>query len=323
MVKALLASFVAVLITVVAAAPPAHAWDGFGHMLVAYVAYQDLTPPTKARAKALVRLNPLYKTWQTWLPAGKSQAEKDAMLFMIAATWPDQIKSDNSYKNDGDHGGNRPEGSPDPSGNHGYSDKLRHKYWHFVDTPFSTDGTALPPIPTPNAGERIALFRGVLASTSAAPPLKSYDLVWLLHLVGDVHQPLHAVTRVSAAPPGGDDGGNGVKLSCPECPPSLHSFWDDVAGRATTIQAAIEPVIEAAKALPKADPSMAAKSDEKEWIAESFRAAQEVAYKPPIAAGAGPFSLTHAYEDTATKLGRERVALAGARLGKLLNGELK
>ena len=36
----------------------AHAWDGFGHMLVAYVAYQELKPATKARVNSLIRLNP-------------------------------------------------------------------------------------------------------------------------------------------------------------------------------------------------------------------------------------------------------------------------
>jgi len=88
-----------------------------------------------------------------------------------------------------------------------------HKYWHFIDTPFTTDRTALPPIPAPNAQERIALFRTVLASTSA-DPLKSYDLTWLLHLVRDVHQPLHASTRVGSTDPNGDSGGNLGKLSC-------------------------------------------------------------------------------------------------------------
>jgi len=291
-------------------------------MMVAYIAYQELTPHTKARANALVRKNPNYKTWLKWIPPGVSKAESNEMLFMIAATWPDQIKGDASYKNDGDHGGNRPEGSPDPSGNHGYSDKLRHKYWHFVDTPFSVDGTTLPPTPTPNAGERIALFRSVLASTKG-DALKSYDLVWLLHLVGDVHQPLHCATRVSAAAPAGDDGGNGVALSCPECAPKLHTFWDDLPGMALTIPDGIQPAIEAAKALQKADPANAAKSDEKEWIAESFQAAQDTVYQPPIGAGSGPFSVTQAYNDAATKLALDRVALAGARLGKLLNGELK
>src|SRR5262249_32601997 len=175
------------------------------------------------------------------------------MLFMIAATWPDEIKSDSAYKDDGSHHGNRPDGSPDPSGNHGYSDKLRHKYWHFVDTPFSSDGTTLPAIPTPNAQERIALFRGVLAS-NAKDPLKSYDLVWLLHLVGDVHQPLHCATRVSSGGPDGDDGGNAIKLTCPGCPPKLHSFWDDVPGTAKTVKAALNPVIAAAKTVPPPDP---------------------------------------------------------------------
>ena len=97
----------------------------------------------------------------------------------------------------------------------------------FIDTPFSTDGTALPAIPTLNAQERIALFRQVLASTSG-DPLKSYDLVWPLHLVGDIHQPLHASTRVSATDPDGDAGGNTVKLDCTRC--ELHAFWDGLLG---------------------------------------------------------------------------------------------
>jgi len=77
---------------------------------------------------------------------------------------------------------------------------------------------------------QIAAFRAVLASTSSDPnldKLKSYDLSWLLHLVGDVHQPLHSTTRVSTTKPDGDDGGNGVKLTSPA---NLHTFWDDVLG---------------------------------------------------------------------------------------------
>src|SRR5207302_1414528 len=82
-----------------------------------------------------------------------------------------------------------------------------HKYWHFVDTPFSTDGTTLPALPTPNAGTQIATFRAVLASNDPDEK-KSYDLVWIEHLVGDVHQPLHSATRVSHTDPNGDNGGN-------------------------------------------------------------------------------------------------------------------
>jgi hypothetical protein len=57
----------------------------------------------------------------------------------------------------------------------------------------------------------MSLMRAVLKSAST-DDLKSYDLVWLLHLVGDVHQPLHFTTRVSAGFPTGDAGGNDVEV---------------------------------------------------------------------------------------------------------------
>jgi hypothetical protein len=138
-----------------------------------------------------------------------------------------------------------------------------HKYWHFIDTPFTTDGTPLLAITTPNAQERIALFRAVLASSSA-DALKSYDLTWLLHLVGDVHQPLHASTRVSNSDPQGDAGGNLVKLSCKSC--ELHAFWDHLLGRSNNLYT----VVGAARKLPMAEAVLAAKSDQKDWLAESF-----------------------------------------------------
>src|SRR5712691_10823722 len=214
--------------TAIAAAIPTrtNAWDSFGHMEVAYVAYQHLTTQAKTRANELVKLNPDYNEWAGWVPASASRADKNMMTFIIAATWPDEIKSASGYVSDGSHNGDRPDGSLDPSANKGYSDKLRHKYWHFIDTPFTTDGTApLPTIPNPNAQERIALFRGVLGSGDD-DSLKSYDLVWLLHLVGDVHQPLHCTTRVSINDKEGDSGGNGVSLGSG----NLHAYWDDLPG---------------------------------------------------------------------------------------------
>ena len=305
--------------TLAALAPPAHGWGDVGHMTVAAAAYGQLTPATKDRVRVLLALNPKHDHWLTMLPAGTLGADRDMMIFMIASTWPDQIKRDSTYQNDGD----RPAGSPDPGGNHGYDDKLMHKYWHFVDTPFSTDHTPLPPIPTPNAAERITLFRGVLAS-AAADPLKSYDLAWLLHVVGDVHQPLHCTTRVRAGNPEGDNGGNKVKVHCTGCPAQedLHAFWDDVVGRARD-GAAIAPAIAAAKKLPKPDPALAAKSDAKDWIAEGFEAGKTKVYQPPVGPGHGPFTLTAGYLNSAKSLADKRVALAAARLARLLNTELK
>ena len=240
------------------------------------------------------------------------------MVFMIAATWPDEIKSASGYVSDGSHNGDRPDGSPDPSANKGYSDKLRHKYWHFIDTPFTTDGTApLPTIPNPNAQERIALFRGALGS-GADDSLKSYDLVWLLHLVGDVHQPLHCTTRVSITDTEGDSGGNRVSLGSG----NLHAYWDDLPGTGKPASV-FKGVIKAGKKLSAPDATLAAISDEKTWIVESFQAAQQTVYQNPIGAGDGPFSLDANYKTAAKKLAQERIALGGVRLANLINDNLK
>ena len=299
--------------------PQAFAWNDRGHMSVACVAYMKLTPATRDRVNALLKLNPKYREWlatvDKQVPTA-SPADQDMMIFMIAATWADAIKRDPSYTKDGSDGGNRPDGSPDPGKNTGYDDLLMHKYWHFIDTPFSRDGTALPMIPTPNAQERIALFRTVLASSSP-DALKSYDLTWLLHIVGDVHQPLHAATRVSSADPNGDAGGNLVKLDCAKC--ELHFFWDDLLGT----QSDLPSVVKGARKLPKAKSGPAGKTDEKDWIVESFQAAEQVVYSEPVGPGDGPFTLTPAYKRKAGKVAKQRVALAGARLANLLNNELK
>lgn len=48
----------------------------------------------------------------------------------------------------------------------------------------------------------------------------------LIHYVGDVHQPLHATSRVNHDYPAGDRGGNNVPLPKYETVDNLHEFWD-------------------------------------------------------------------------------------------------
>jgi hypothetical protein len=306
-----------VLLCVLLLAQPGFGWNGQGHMIVAYLAYQKLHKKTRTRVGNLMKLNPDYDKWVAMLPAGTPTKYKRMMLFMIAATWADQIKSESNYSDDGSNNGNTPDGASS-SQNTGYTDLLRHKYFHFVDTPFSDDGTALPAIPTPNAQERIDLFRGVLAGGDS-DDLKSYDMVWLLHLVGDVHQPLHATTRVSSTQTDGDSGGNGVKVCNPGCGLALHAFWDDLLGSGSDVNVAVTT----AKGLVAANATDAAKKDAATWVQESFDLAKSKVYVAPIAAGAGPFTLTSAYKSSAKRVAKKRVALAGARLANLLNDELK
>lgn len=297
---------------------PVSAWNSEGHMAVAYVAYQRLTPATRDRVDVLLKLNPYHSKWLAMVPPGTSQAVTERIIFMLAATWPDEIKSDPQYHNDGPNNGDTPPAASTSSQNIGYADHLRHKYWHFVDNPFATDGTPLPQIPTPNAQTEIATFRAVLGSTDA-DTLKSYDLVWLEHLVGDVHQPLHTATRVSTTMPTGDAGGNLVMLCSAPCRNELHAFWDGLIGTRNRASVAVT----AARKLPSPDDNLADQMNEAAWVQESFEEAQTQVYVSPIESGRGPFMITPAYRTAARNLARQRVALAGARLANLLNNELK
>jgi S1/P1 nuclease len=296
---------------------PAFGWDDEGHMAVAYLAYQSLTPEKRARVKTLLKLNPSYTAWKQSLPLGTSSADADRMIFMIAATWPDQIRTDPRYQDDGPNNGYTPEGLQ-ATQNIGYQDHLRHKYWHFIDLPYSQDGTPLPATPTPNIEAQIAAFRAVLASNKS-DDVKSYDLVWLLHLVGDIHQPLHCVTRVTAREHNGDSGGNCVKLCEPPCKDTLHAFWDNLLGTEKSPAAAGQ----SARRLATPDPALVSKGDAAVWVAEGFQAAKESVYVAPIGPGLGPFTITPAYQSASRTLAKLRIALAGARLAKILNEELK
>jgi hypothetical protein len=282
-------------------------------MMVAAIAFDQLTPKTKARVAQLLALNK-YPT-DGVNDAGPADRAKAA--FMMAATDADAIKKDRQhFKDDGEDPTNKKK-APSPGRNTGFNDKFMHKYWHYVDRPFSPDNTTLIQPPKINAQERIALFRKTLASKKP-DRLKAFDLVWLLHLVGDVHQPLHATSRFTAGHMG-DRGANDVKLCALPCKDELHAFWDGVPGDDTSVSAAIA----AASALAQPDPAKASISSEAAWVQESFQAAQDSVYVGPIGVGNGPFTLTDAYKADAKKVADERIALAGARLANLLNTELK
>jgi hypothetical protein len=304
---------------------PAYGWGNVGHMAVAFVAYKRLKPATRSRVDALVALNPKIDEWRAILPAGASAADQRMMLFMIAATWADQIKGDNSYHSDGSHDGNVPPKGPKAFQNTGYDDLARHKYWHFVDLPFSPDKTKTHPSPVPNALTQINTFRKVLAS-NRPDALKSYDLVWLLHMVGDVHQPLHGTARFIKVDKDGDDGGNDVKICNPTClpkPPSLHSFWDGLPGSIFEVGPSVEPAVAYGEGLAAAPAAAANDLQTAAWINESLADAKKHVYTSPIGVGLGPFTITPTYKDAASRVAERRVALAGARLANVLNRELR
>jgi hypothetical protein len=278
-------------------------------MVIAAVAYERLSPEARERAHALLQLNPDYGRWTSDVPA--SQQARTA--FLLAATWADDIKSEPGYIDDGE----RPD-NVNAAANTGYPDRLQHRYWHFIDLPYTQDGTKLERPAKPNVQTQISTFRATLTSRKASAALKSYDLVWLLHLVGDIHQPLHATSRFTAAQPQGDNGGNRVSLCRLPCRKELHAYWDDILGHGRSAAAAIRR----AQTLPAASPSAVATRDEALWARESLALAESAVYVPPIGDGAGPYTIDEAYRNRAREVGRAQVELAGERLAALLNSAL-
>ena len=277
-------------------------------MQIAAVAYDRLDPTVRAKVNALIKLNPDYPKWID----GVADADRDRFAFVHASTWADDIKDEAGYTNSGD----TPR-SHNAARNIGYADKLRHKYWHYLDLPFSPDGTAVRPPDPVNALTQIKALKAALAS-NATDDVKSYDLVWLIHPVGDAHQPLHATSRFTAADPG-DNGGNAETVTPTDAAAeSLHAFWDGLLGDRPTSDEAISM----AGSLPAADPARAARADPEIWFDESEAAAEVFAYAPPVGDGDGPFTLTDAYQQKAIDVAHAQAAVAGARLAALLNAAL-
>jgi hypothetical protein len=219
--------------------------------------------------------------YQLWVQGVRTD-KRDQIAFVTAATWPDVIKGKQGHTLEYTDDGEQP--SDDKAGqNIGYRDLLQHRYWHFSDD------------------------------------IKSYDLVWLEHLVGDVHQPLHATSRFSKALPHGDRGGNLVMLCEKPCKEELHAFWDGIPGDSEDPEKAIA----AASALAPADATAAAIDDEDIWIDESFKIAKQTVYEAPIKGGKGPYMLDDHYKSDAKTEAMNRVALAGARLANIINSQIK
>jgi hypothetical protein len=133
-----------------------------------------------------------------------------------------------------------------------------------------------------------------------------------------VHQPLHATSRFTKLLPKGDEGGNLVKIKCsPNCGNNLHSFWDGLFDAQKTPKASIAVAAKLKKA------TAAGAADPHVWITESFKLAETKVYGKVIGTAGKTVTITPAYKKAAAAIGRQRVALGGARLAKLFNDAFK
>ncbi len=191
--------FCAFVLVVSAGSRPALAWGCDGHRAVAILAERLLSPAVLAKMRTVLTASPIDAAIKPYCPpvTGDPIAE--------ASTWAD----DNRVLN------------PSTAG------------WHFID---------FPRVLGANMGDYEAYCRNgnciidaivsqyKVLTTTADPKSKGNALRYVIHFIGDLHQPLHTTTN-------GDRGGNCLPVTYyDQVPredamhnfrPNLHSVWDD------------------------------------------------------------------------------------------------
>lgn len=121
--------------------------------------------------------------------------------FLRAATWPDRIRSQTKQYND----------------------------WHFIDIPDAKGGVTPPPLNSDNVVWAIAQAEKIVSDSSDTEVRRAKYLSFLIHFVGDIHQPMHCVTLYDAHFLQGDRGGNDFPIQS-VVSHNLHAYWDDGLG---------------------------------------------------------------------------------------------
>lgn len=290
----------AALLAALFASFPAWGWNAGGHRLTAAIAWRGLDDTTRSNVVGLLSRHPDYETWT------KRARHDDPgyIAFLEASTWPDDIKGDKRFH----------ENDETPTTLlRGFPDMARHRHWHHVDQP--VDAATVRNMGKGELDGRLEAFRVLLGHPRASAEARVWALPWLIHLVGDIHQPLHTVSRYDEKGRS-DEGGNELWIDNPFHPRrtsmTLHAYWDDLPGPPWLRGARLE---EAATRL-LAESSGAVSLDSiAVWLKESRQLAREAAYTglegevPTLGAG---------YHERAQKIARQRVTIAGQRLALLL-----
>jgi hypothetical protein len=300
----------------------ARAWNSTGHEVVAQIAWRELKPAARAKVLAILKEHPHFASLiepSDVKPEEPTYAERS---FMHAAVWPDRLRT---ARNKSERDLHRPE-------------------WHYVNNPIIFDGTdratlELPALadkaeagkPPANILQAMEWATALLKNADAPAADRAIALAWLEHLVGDLHQPLHACALFGRSYPRGDRGGNLVAVKYHGNLTNLHTFWDELLGGYVAPRLVAAVTDKVAEKYPRAafDKELAATAFA-DWSAESFVLAREVVYgggkvlgvtRDASAAdkGATTPERPERYDETARETARRRVALAGYRLADLMN----
>jgi hypothetical protein len=273
------------------ASRPAFAWGDEGHEVVALIAQSYLDPSVRQKVEALLAADTDNRTQHD---------------IANEATWADKIKSDSALRQ-------------------------RTSQWHFVD--IEVDAPSLdsacfnhPQIPAGTVAfdgpandcivDKIDEFAAELKNPATDPEERVVALKFLLHFVGDLHQPLHAADQK-------DRGGNEKHVSAAGFKAgNLHHYWDTefVQVLGTDPKEVAQTLIEGISETQSKD---WAKGTAADWAQESFKIAQDKVYgQLPSPNAHGSYRLSDDYVEMANDVVTNQLSKAGVRLAFVLNTNL-
>ncbi len=185
--------------------------------------------------------------------------------------------------------------------------------WHYIDIEV-TDSSYVPARDCKESACIIDAFNSqlsILADHSRSDADRAVALKWVVHLTGDVHQPLHAGER-------GDRGGNDVKVTFQGKQTNLHSLWDsglllsygiDEPGLIRVLEDSLHH---------RSDLAAIASGSITQWAMESHDIARDVLYRNIPA----NYEIGDAYAAMARPVIYDRLERAGVRLAAVLNRAL-
>ena len=191
---------------------PAFGWGCEGHQLVALIARAHLSPAASTAVDKLLRENPIEPSLSRFC------RERPNDLMADAATWADDART---------------------------IEKTAE--WHFIDIPLAVHAVAAQqsdamgwckPGPDGKPGCIVSAIEhewAILRDQNQPAAERAKALRYVIHFVGDLSQPLHAVDNH-------DRGGNCTAISffSQEKPENLHAIWDfgilarDIAAKKAT-----------------------------------------------------------------------------------------
>nr|CCC90889.1 unnamed protein product [Trypanosoma congolense IL3000] len=261
-------------------------WLCLGHMLVAEIARLNVDQKLATKLEKYAR------------HLSRSGPFPQIPTFTQSACWPDDLKEYNLRVMNG---------------------------WHYTGN-IHVRGDFTPKEVTEQRSNVVSVIDSLSATLKRSDiPMyaRSFALSFLVHCVGDIHQPLHSASMMSKEYPKGDLGGNLVFVQYADTKVNLHFFWDNICGvKATRLSRPLNP--NDSEALTKrarelmgkypASPEEKEVTDGKTMSAESFNLVKTLVYSGID----NNTILTESYVKKCTEIAEQRIALGGYRLARLL-----